>query len=42
MSPDTRLLDVLSGVHGANERMNMRRLDFATRFLCSEAVRTLS
>jgi acetylornithine deacetylase/succinyl-diaminopimelate desuccinylase-like protein len=42
MSPDITLADVLPGVHGPNERMNMRSLDFATRFLCSVAVRTLS
>ena len=42
MSPDIRLSDVLPGVHGANERMNIESLGFATKFLCNVAVRILS
>jgi len=42
MSPDTTLADVLPGVHGVNERMNMESLEFATKFLCGVATRLLS
>jgi len=42
MSPDIKLAEVLPGVHGVNERMNIGSLDFATRFLCNVASRVLS
>jgi acetylornithine deacetylase/succinyl-diaminopimelate desuccinylase-like protein len=42
MSPDITSADVSPGVHGANERMNIESLEFATKFLCNVAVRILS
>jgi len=41
-SPDVKLADVLPGVHGPNERMNIESLEFATKFLCKVAKRVLS
>jgi len=40
-SPDVKLVDVLPGVHGPNERMNIESLEFATKFLCKVAVKVL-
>jgi len=40
-SPDTKLADVRPGVHGANERMNVESLEFATKFLCNLSARVL-
>ncbi len=41
-SPDVKLVDIMSGVHGPNERMNIQSLEFATKFLCKVATKTLS
>lgn len=41
LSPDTKLADVQSGVHGPNERMNIESLEFATNFLCTVAAKLL-
>jgi len=40
-SPDITLDDVLPGVHGPNERMNITSLQFGTEFLCKLAMRVL-
>jgi len=40
-SPDVKLVDVLPGVHGSNERMNIESLEFATKFLCRVAMKVL-
>jgi acetylornithine deacetylase/succinyl-diaminopimelate desuccinylase-like protein len=40
-SPDTKLADIRPGVHGANERMNIESLEFATKFLCNMSTRVL-
>lgn len=42
ISPDVKLADVLPGVHGANERMNIESLEFATKFLCNVSTKVLS
>jgi len=42
MSPDISLADVLPGVHGPNERMNIESLQFASQFLCKVAMKVLS
>lgn len=42
MSPGTRLSDISPGVHGANERIDIPSLKFATEFLCLLAPRVLS
>jgi acetylornithine deacetylase/succinyl-diaminopimelate desuccinylase-like protein len=40
-SPDVKLVDVMPGVHGPDERMNIESLEFATKFLCKAAVKVL-
>jgi len=40
-SPDIKLADILPGVHGPDERMNIESLEFATKFLCKAALRVL-
>jgi acetylornithine deacetylase/succinyl-diaminopimelate desuccinylase-like protein len=40
-SPNTKLSDIRSGVHGPNERMNIDSLEFATKFLCNLSARVL-
>jgi acetylornithine deacetylase/succinyl-diaminopimelate desuccinylase-like protein len=42
VSPDVQLSDILRGVHGVNERMNVESLRFATKFLCNLASKVLS
>jgi len=42
ISPDVRLSDILPGVHGVDERMDTKSLEFATKFLCNVASRVLS
>jgi acetylornithine deacetylase/succinyl-diaminopimelate desuccinylase-like protein len=42
ISPDVRLSDILPGVHGVDERMNVGSLEYATKFLCNVATRVLS
>jgi acetylornithine deacetylase/succinyl-diaminopimelate desuccinylase-like protein len=41
MSPNVRLSDILPGVHGVDERMNIGSLEFATKFLCNVASKVL-
>jgi acetylornithine deacetylase/succinyl-diaminopimelate desuccinylase-like protein len=41
VSPDVQLSDILPGVHGVNERMNIESLEFATKFLYGLATRIL-
>jgi len=41
-SPDITLDDVLPGVHGPDERINIASLQFGTEFLCRLAVKVLS
>jgi len=41
MSPEVKIADVLPGIHGPNERINVESLAFATKFLCNAAVRVL-
>jgi len=40
-SPDITLDDILPGLHGPNERMNIASLEFGTKFLSSLATRVL-
>ena len=42
ISPNVTLADVLPGVHGPNERMNIESLEFAGKFLCNVASEVLS
>jgi len=42
ISPNVTLADVLPGVHGSNERMNIESLEFASKFLCNVACEVLS
>jgi len=41
MSPEVKIADVLPGIHGPNERINIESLAFATKFLCNVAMRIL-